>query len=132
MLVKPSLREVPNDTPGVFAFHVMGEVSAEDMAAMAEYMNAQFDRHDKVSMLLIFDSYGGSERGASLDGSVIRSQLRSLSKVDRYAVVNAPDHAEGMIKTMNALIPVTARTFDSADEAWDFVGARPEADRLRR
>ena len=124
MFTTASVRETPNDTDSVYAFHIMGEVSAEDMSAMADYMNRAFDTHDKVSMLLIFDRYGGAERGASADWSVIKSRLRSLTNVDKYAVVNAPDSAESMIRTMGALIPVDVRTFDDEDAAWAFVGAR--------
>ncbi len=132
MLVRPTVREVPNDTAGVYAFHILGEVTAEDMSAMAEHMNERFDRHDKVSMLLIFDAFRGAEKGANTDWGVIKSRLRALSKVDKYAVVNAPERAERMIEAMNAVIPVEARTFDSADAAWAFVGALPEDAHLHR
>lgn len=126
MFVRPSIREVPNDTEGVYAFHIMGEVGADDMSAMGAYMNERFDRHDSVSMLLIFDRYDGSERGASLDWEVIKSQVRSLSKVDKYAVVGAPDRAAKMVETFGSVIPVETRAFDTAAEGWSFVGARAE------
>ncbi len=132
MLMTPTVRETPNDREGVFAFHIMGEVSAEDMSAMAEYMNEQFDRHDKVSMLLIFDRYGGAESGASLDWGVIKSRVRSLTNVDKYAVVGAPEKAASMIETMDGIMPVDARTFETEAEGWEFVGARPEDEHLHR
>ncbi len=131
MFVTPSVRETPNDADNVFAFHIIGEVSRDDMSAMAEYMNEQFDRHDKVSMLLIFDRYEGSETGASFDWSVLKSQVRSLGKVEKYAVVDAPDRAAKTIETMDSIIPVDARAFEHADDAWAFVGARPAADTMR-
>ncbi len=131
MLMTPSIRECPNDGDTVYAFHILGQVSADDMARMAEYMNDRFDRHDKVSMLLIFDSYGGAETGASFDWSVIKSQVRSLAKVEKYAVVAAPDRAARMIETMGAILPVEARAFETEVEGWDFVGARADDQKMR-
>ena len=125
MLTTATIREAPNDAEGVFAFHIMGEVTAEDMAAMARYMNEQFDRHDKVSMIMIFDIAKGAERGASFDWEVIKSRVRSLTKVEKYAVVDAPENAERMISAMNKFIPTEARAFDTEEEAWEFVQARP-------
>ncbi len=82
-------------------------------------------------MLLIFDSYGGAETGASLDWSVVKSRVRSLAKVERYAVVDAPERAAKMIETMGAVLPVEARAFDREEEAWAFVGARAEDQKMR-
>ncbi|SPJ24838.1 STAS/SEC14 domain-containing protein [Palleronia abyssalis] len=126
MFTTPSVREEPTDTGNVFAFHIVKEVSAEDMTAMSEYMNAQFDTHDKVSMLLIFDHYDGAETGASLNLEALKARFRSLAKVERYGVVNAPDRAAKLIETMGAIIPVEAKTFDREDDGWSFVGARPK------
>jgi len=115
------------DEPSVFAFVIHGEVSQDDMKRMAATMNAAFDTHDSVSMLLIFAPYEGSETGAGLNVETLKSQFRSLRHVEKYAVVGAPRAAAALINTMGSLIPVEARTFDAADEqeAWRFVGASP-------
>ena len=123
MFMTSSIRETPNDADGVYAFHIMGEVSAEDMEKMSEYMNAQFDIHEKVSMLLIFDRYDGAESGATFNWESFKARLRSLRHVDRYAVVNAPGRAEKMVEVMGSVIPVETRAFDTEDEGWAFVGA---------
>lgn len=122
-----TITQLQVDNPAVFAFTIRGQVSEEDMKAMAATMNAAFDTHDSVSMLLIFAVYDGSETGAGLNAETLKSQFRSLSHVDKYAVVGAPPAAAGMINAMDKLIPVDARTFDAADEqeAWRFVGAQP-------
>lgn len=131
MLTTPTIRECPNDGDGVYAFHIVAEVTADDLKAMADYMNDAFDRHDKVSMLMIFDTGESAEAGATLDWSVMRSQLRSLSKVEKYAVVDAPERAARMIETLGAVLPLEARAFETEDEAWAFVGACAEDRKMR-
>jgi hypothetical protein len=90
-------------------------------------MNDAFDRHDSVSMLLLFQGFTGVAPGAGLDRETITAQFRALARVARYAVVGAPDAAARMIEVMDHVIPVDARSFDAADEpaAWAFVGAEP-------
>lgn len=122
-----AITQLQVDNPSVFAFLIRSQVSEEDMKAMAATMNAAFDTHDSVSMLLIFAVYDGSETGAGLNAETLRSQFRSLRHVEKYAVVGAPPAAAAMINVMGSLIPVDARTFDAADEpeAWRFVEASP-------
>jgi hypothetical protein len=127
MLQSTAIRQIPVDSPQVYAFRIAGEVSAADMKAMATTMNAAFDLHPSVSMLLIFEHYEGTETGAGLDIETISSQFRALAKVDKYAVVGAPSAAATMIRVMDKIIPTDARTFAAGDEpaAWAFVGAHP-------
>ena len=125
MMPAGSKRQIPVDNPLVYAFHIAGEVTAEDMKAMATTMNAAFDIHPLVSMLLIFDHYEAADAGAGLNMETISSQFRALAKVDKYAVVGVPSAATTMIKVMDKIIPTDARTFEAAQEpdAWRFVGA---------
>ena len=125
MFVSPSIREAPNDREDVFAFHIVDEVSADEMQEMSHYMDTQFDRHDKVSMILIFDRYRGSESGASLNWDVIKTRLKSLTKVEIYALVNAPGSVARLLEVFGRLIPVDAKAFDNEAEAWAYVGSSP-------
>lgn len=125
MFANSSIREVPNDRDDLFAFRIVGEVNRIDMEEMSHYMDAQFKTHDKVSMLLIFDPYKGAQTGATLSWDVIKTRVKSLTKVERYVVVNAPDHARSKIDTMGSLLPVETMTFDDEAEAWAHLGATP-------
>ncbi|MFN4098977.1 MAG: STAS/SEC14 domain-containing protein [Pararhodobacter sp.] len=127
MLNPPSIAAIPVADPDVYAFRIRGEVTAEDMHAMAETMNAAFDAKSSVSMILIFEAFEGQEVGAVVDVEALKSQFRSLAHVEKYAVVGAPSAASKMINVMDKIIPVDARTFDATDEdkAWAFVGTRP-------
>lgn len=129
MLTTPTIVQIPVQSADVYAFRIRAEITAEDLKAMAETMNAAFDAKSSVSMLLIFDPYDGAEAGAGLDLQTLTSQFRSIAKVDKYAVVGAPSFATTMINVMDKIIPTDARTFAAADEplAWEFVGTRPAA-----
>jgi len=122
-----SLHHIPATAPDVYAFRIRGKLAVDDFAAMAETMNAAFEAWDTVSMLLILEEFEGRETGAGLDLEPLKSQFRSLSHVEKYAVVGPPTYARRMINVMDKIIPVNARTFDAAEEhrAWEFVGARP-------
>ena len=125
MLATSSIRQIPTDSNRLYAFRITGKVSAEDMEAMAEHMNAAFDAHsEKIDMLMIFDSYGGAETGAGWSWENIKSRFRALSNVDRYLVVGAPEAADRMIEAMDKVIPVRAEAFDSEAAAWRALGAR--------
>lgn len=120
----PSILQIPTTRDDLFAFRITAEVSREDMADMADYMNDIFDAHDdKVDMLMIFDRYEGAEMGATLNWESLKSRFRSVSNVRRYIVVGAPDQAERVIAVMDHLIPVEAETFDTEEAAWRELGA---------
>lgn len=127
MLHTSTIDQIPVDTPTVYAFRVRGELTAKDLKAMGATMNDAFDLHPSLSMLLVFEQFEGVEAGAGFDMETVRSQFRSLAKVDKYAVVNAPSVASALITVMDKLIPTEARTFDASEEgaAWAFVGASP-------
>ena len=119
-----TVRRIGVDKPSVYAFEILGKVSAEDMESMAKIMNAAFDAHEeKVDMMLIFTEYDGSEAGALFDGDVISSRFKSLTNVDKYVVVGAPDSAETMLNMFGKIMPVEAHTFDMSeiDKAWQLL-----------
>ncbi|MEL6450329.1 MAG: STAS/SEC14 domain-containing protein [Pseudomonadota bacterium] len=123
MLNTPSTKQVKSARPDLFAFRIVDAVQAEDMEAMARVMNAAFDTHaDKVDMLLIFDSAKGSEAGAGLRWETLKSQVKSLSHVNRYVVVGAPDRAAQLVEAMNTVLPVKAEAFDNEVAAWRSLG----------
>jgi len=123
MLTLPTVIEVANNRDDLFSFRITGEVTSEDMTAMAEYVNDIFDTHDKVDLMMIFDRYDGAETGASFSWEGIESRVRSLSHVNRYVVVGAPENAQEVIEAMGAIIPVEAKTFDEELAAWRYLEA---------
>ncbi len=125
MLTTPSVMKTPNDIDGLFPFAIRGEVSREDMDAMAETMLARFEEWEKVDMLLVFAAYDGAEAGASLGGDAMKAQFKSLTHLRNYVVAGVPDAAGTMIETMSKVMPVDGRAFDTEAEAMAFLRAQP-------
>ncbi len=123
------IQQIATTSVDIYAFQVNGHMDDDAAEAMARFMNGVFDRAEgKVSMLLDLSGFTGSDWDTMLDGDVIESRFRALSKVDKYAVIGAPDLAARMIEVMDKIIPVDGRAFNASetDAAWQFVGARPD------
>ena len=127
MLLTPNITQIETTDPSVYAFRIEGGASAEEMADMAEVMNAAFDRDETVSMLVLLHDFDASDAAAGLSLRSLESQFRSLAHVERYGVVGAPAFAAAMIEAFGRIGPIEARTFDPGEEAaaWAFVGASP-------
>jgi len=125
MLDTPSITETANDIDGLFSFTIRGEVSRDDMGAMAEFMFDRFVAWEKVDMLLVFAGFEGVEAGASLSGDAMSAQVKSLTNVRNYVTAGAPDAAGSMIEAFSKLMPVDGRAFDSETEAMAFLRTQP-------
>ncbi|MGR3486268.1 MAG: SpoIIAA family protein [Paracoccaceae bacterium] len=125
-----AIAQIPTDAPHVYAFRILGHVDDDAFDAMAAYMNDAFDRHEEVSMLLDLRGMTGRDWDAMFSREGMIANLRSLSKVARYAAVGGPALAGAMITAMDKVIPVDARAFDAdeIDAAFAFVGAPVPAD----
>ncbi|WP_281969220.1 STAS/SEC14 domain-containing protein [Roseovarius nanhaiticus] len=121
-----SIKAIATDNPRVHAFEIVGHADDDDVEAMAEHMNEVFDRADgKVDMLLDLSAMTGRDLDAIFDGDVLKAQVRSWTKVGKYAVIGAPTRAAKIIEWADKVIPVEAKAFeaDRANEAWAFVSA---------
>lgn len=125
----PSITRIPTTSDTVLAFEINGEIQADALERMAQTMNDAFDRHDTTSLLVLFRPYDGSETGATLDWDVLKANFRSLSNLEKYAIVGGSEAPKGTVDFFDDLIPIDAETFDlrEAEAAWDFVGASPRS-----
>ena len=119
-----SVSEIETDQPGLYGFRITGEVGREDMRQMSERMLAAFERHEKVDMLLVFETDKTSTADSSLSAEAMKAQVKSLAKVRNYVVANAPGQA-GIVEAMGKLMPVDARSFDTEDEARAWLREQP-------
>ncbi len=119
------IQQIETTSPSLYAFRIDGYIDDNASEALAEFMNAAFDRHEeKVDMLLDLTNFTGSDWDSMFDGDVIKSRFRSLSEVNRYAVIGAPTRAQKMIEFFDRFISVEAKAFSAAEagDAWAFVG----------
>lgn len=128
--MKGNITQIPTSKPHVFAFTLSGELAQSDLVSMAETMLGEFERYSSVNMLLFFKDYEGVEMTSGAHSAVVKAQFKGLSKVDKYAVVGAPDIAAKMVGLSDLIMPIASASFshDDADSAWAFVGAEPAQD----
>lgn len=128
MLTTANIKEFDPGLPRTYAFRIFDEVTRDDMEAMSARMNDAFDRDEgKVDMLLVFKTSKTSEAGASWSAEAMKAQGRSLSKVRNYVVANAPGQAGGVVETMGKAMPVEAKSFETEDEALEWLRTQPHA-----
>lgn len=127
MLTTSHITQIETTDRRVYAFRIAGGVTSEEMADIAEVMNAAFDRDETVSMLVLLHGFDASDAAAGLSLRSLEAQFRSLAHVERYGVVGAPAFAAAMIEAFGKIGPIEARTFDPDEEAaaWAFVGTSP-------
>lgn len=109
--------------PDLLVFEIREKIEKADIEWMARRVEAAFDRHEVIDMLLLIPHYEGTELGAVFDTEALKAQARSARHVRRYAVVGGPVWAKAMINLFSPLSPVEAKTFgkDEAQAAWRWV-----------
>lgn len=123
MTEEPKIRPIPTDAPKVRAFRLDPGFDGGDLRRVAEELDAAFDAQGRINMLLVLDDMTTAEAAGGFSLTSLKTQLRALSHVDRYAVVGAPQPAERMLRAFDSLSAIDARAFprDREDEAWRFV-----------
>ena len=71
MLSTAHIRQIAASDPLVYAFRIEGGATADEMAALADVMNAAFDRDEKVNMLLVLHEFGAAPDKHLPDGTVV-------------------------------------------------------------
>ena len=128
MLTTANIKEFDTGLPRTYAFRIFDEVKQDDMEAMSSRMNDAFDRDDgKVDMLLVFETNKTSEMGAGWSSEAMKAQGRSLSNVRNYVVANAPGQAGGIVESMGKVMPVEAKSFETEEEAMEWLKTQPRA-----
>lgn len=119
-----TIRQLPTNRAGLYAFEVTGKIEKDDIEGMAAILSAAFDREEEVDILLTMPGYDGIELGAVFDKEALAAQAASAKHVKRYAVVGAPAWASAMINVLGPFSPVETKTFDIEDEAeaWAWIG----------
>jgi hypothetical protein len=124
-----AIQRRPSPRPTLLVFEIADKIAKADIEAMAQAIDAAFDAHDKIDLLLIMSDFEGMDLDAAFDREALGAQLRSVRHVRKYGVVGAPGWARAMIEVSDVLSPVDAKTFDLAQEAeaWAWIEAEPLA-----
>lgn len=117
--------QVESHRPSLLVFEIRAKIAREDMEWMARQVDAAFDAHEKIDLLLVMSNHDGAELGAVFDGEAAGVMMRSLKHVRRYGVVGAPGWARAMIELFKWTTPVEEKTFalDELPEARRWIDA---------
>lgn len=116
-------RASPRET--LLVYEIAAQITKPDIEEMAREVEAAFDAHDRIDILLIMLHFEGMEAGAVFDREALGAQMRSVRHVRKYGVVGAPAWARAMIEFSDLVSPVDAKTFDLEDEAqaWAWINS---------
>lgn len=123
---KPSIHLLQTSSDAVFAYEVDGRIREKDIEMAVREINAAFERHDKINVLVRMKNWNGFDLAAVLNDDLFKMKYRALSKVDRYAVVGPKPWMRNFLELLDPLFSTNIRIFEASDEegAWDWVGAR--------
>lgn len=114
------------DRPHVLAYAVQGLFSADDVRRLVPELEAAFDAHEQVDVLVRVEEMPGVPWSA-LKGDLARAKMEALRRVRRYAVVGGPAWLSSAVSLLDPLLRVEVRAFRAEEEAeaWTWIGAQP-------
>ncbi len=120
--------EPPQPDDRVVAAEIDGQMTAEDMKALVERLQAIVDRGEKALLYIDMKDYEGLELG------VVSEKLKHIGMLwkalDKYAIVGDTRWMEIWIKIVDPITPQQIRHFypDKTDEAWSWLLASESGD----
>ena len=120
-----SVRFLQTTDPNVFAYEIDGRLREKDIKAIVEQMTPLFEREGKINVLARMKGMNGFDLMAAVDDALVWLKYKSLTKVERYAVVGASNWMRNFLELVSPLFPVKVRVFEASEEqaAWEWVGA---------
>lgn len=119
---------IPTSKPDVMALEINGVITGGEMPQLVEKFDSFLKQHENVNMLLRFKHFGGYDPAILMHSGWISLKVAAIRKLERYAIIGAPQWMSKIIESTNPLFPeIDIRTFseNQESEAWDFVGAKP-------
>lgn len=123
---KQAIRMLETDKPNVVAFEIDGQITMEDVNRVIDIFRPILKNQEKICVLGRFKNYRGFDFNAVAQDSFFSFKTKTLSKVERYAVVGAPVWLENFIELLNPLFETEMKCFSSQaeDEAWAWLELR--------
>ena len=122
----PSIHFLQATNPNVFAYEVKGRVRAKDVKAVVNEFKPFLEREGKVNVLAKLSDFNGFDLLAMIEDDLVKLKFKSLSKVDKYAVIGPKPWMRNLLELFYPWTNVKLRVFDKDEEAaaWDWVGAQ--------
>ncbi len=124
--VPPSLRLIHTTSEHVFAYEVDGPIGEKDIETAAKGLKDAFQGDRRINVLGRMKNWSGFDLFAVLNDDLFKMKYKSLSNVERYAVVGPKPWMRNFLELIDPLISPKIKIFDAAEEseAWEWVGAQ--------
>ena len=117
---------LPTTSESVFAYEVNGKLREKDVKAAVDKFKPYLEREGKINVLARMKNFGGFDLLSVFDDDLIKLKYKSLSKVDRYAVVGPSAWMRNFLELLSPMFSTKIKVFDAGEEqaAWEWVGAK--------
>jgi hypothetical protein len=121
-----SIHFLQTTNPNVFAYEVNGRVRAKDVKAVVNEFKPYVEKEGKVNVLAKLSDFNGFDVLAMIEDDLVKLKFKSLSKVDKYAVIGPKPWMRNLMELFYPLTSIKLRVFDKDEEAaaWEWVGAQ--------
>jgi hypothetical protein len=122
----PAIRRLDTDRDDVFAFDVVGRVTASDVENIYGLLEGACAFHDKIDMLVRIKDYEGVDWDAAMRDFGLLGKTHALTHIRLYAVVGGPGWVGPLVAVFNPLFRVKMKHFSEMEEAaaWKWIGDR--------
>lgn len=122
----PAIHLIQTTNENVFAYEVDGPIREKDIETAVKGLNEAFEGKGKINVLARMRNWAGFDLAAVLSDDLFKTKYKSLSKIDKYAVVGPKPWMRNFLELINSVVAPTIRVFDADEEnaAWEWVGAQ--------
>lgn len=120
-----AIRRLDTNREDVFAFDVVGHITASDVENIYGLLEGAYSIHDKVDMLVRIKDYEGIDWDAAVKDFRLLGKTHALKHIRRYAVVGGPGWMGAVIAVFKPFFRVEMKHFEAEKEAeaWAWIGA---------
>ncbi|WP_420962770.1 STAS/SEC14 domain-containing protein [Brucella sp. IR073] len=121
----PVVRRIPTNREDAFAFAVEGHLTSADIENLYGLLEAAYEQHEKIDLLVRLDGFEGIDWSATFKDSTFAMQSRSLKHIRRYAIVGAPAWITLSASLVKPFLSIEMKTFTAEEEAdaWKWIEA---------
>jgi hypothetical protein len=123
---KPAIHFLQTTSENVFAYEVNGRLREKDIKNVVAAMKPFLEREGKFNVFARLKDFHGFDLTALLDDALAKLKYRSISRVDRYAIVGAKPWMRNFLELVSPLFSAQIKVFEPSEEdaAWEWVGAQ--------
>lgn len=121
----PVIRHIDTDRDDLCALDVVGRLTAADLENAFGLLQAAFEQHDRIDLLVRICDCEGFDWSEALDKTVIKARLQALRHVRKYALVGGPAWVRLALGLSRPFLSLDARYFPLKDEesAWKWLNS---------